>query len=160
MSNNRDNYWDDEEDDDLDGTTSFDSNDTDLVKKLRKALKQEQRKAKEYETQLGELTKSQKERIIKDALASRGINPKIASFIPNDLDASPEAVNTWLESNADVFGIQLDSKPAVAAEDLSNLQKMDKVLTGAETTSNSDTLEAKLSAATSEEEIMSILSGL
>ena len=44
MSNNRDNIWDDDQDDDMEDVTlqSIDS-DTDLVKKLRKALKAEQK---------------------------------------------------------------------------------------------------------------------
>ena len=81
MSDNRDNIWDDEEDNDFE---SFDA-DTDLVKKLRKALKAEQKRNKELETTMGDLTKSQKERILKDVLTSRGVNPKIAQFIPSDI---------------------------------------------------------------------------
>jgi len=42
----------------------------------------------------------------KDALAARGVNTKIASFIPQDIDPTEESVSKWLESNADVFGIQ------------------------------------------------------
>ncbi len=52
------------------------------------------------------LNKSQRERAIKDALAARGVNTKIASFIPQDIDPTEESVSKWLESNADVFGIQ------------------------------------------------------
>jgi hypothetical protein len=48
MSNNRDNYWDDEDEDD-DFTPSYES-ETDLVKKLRKALKSEQKRNKELES--------------------------------------------------------------------------------------------------------------
>ncbi len=82
MSNNRENYWDEnEEEDDVDMAT-FDS-DTDLVKKLRKALKVEQKRNKDLESSLGELTKSQRERVLKDVFTSRGVNPKVAAFIPN-----------------------------------------------------------------------------
>ncbi len=45
MSENRDNYWADEDEDEE--TTNVYESDTDLVKKLRKALKVEQRKNKE-----------------------------------------------------------------------------------------------------------------
>ena len=48
MSDNRDNYWEDEEDEDT--TIGGFESDTDLVKKLRKALKAEQRKNKDLET--------------------------------------------------------------------------------------------------------------
>ena len=157
MSNNRDNYWDDEEDEDDTPTGAFDS-DTDLVKKLRKALKAEQRRNKELETNLGELTKSQKDRILKDALASRGVNPKIAAFIPSDIEASEDAIAAWLENNADVFGINSEPKQ-VNQQDISAMQKMDSVLTGAETSASSDDLANRIANASSEEEFLSILSG-
>lgn len=157
MSDNRDNYWDDEDEDDT--PTSVFESDTDLVKKLRKALKAEQRKNKELETSYGELTKSQKERILKDVLASKGVNQKIAQFIPSDIEASEDAISAWLDSNGDVFGYTPTEKPAVNQQDIASLQKMDSVLTGAETPAASDDLLNRIAGANSEEEILSILSG-
>lgn len=159
MSNNRDNFWDDEEDDnDTEEYTPQFVSDTDLVKKLRKALKAEQKKNRELETNLGELTKSQKERIIRDVLSSRGVNQNIAQFIPSDLEANQDAIGAWLDNNADVFGIKKPEQSAVAQQDVAALQKMDTVLTGAEAAS-SDSIEARIAAATTEDEILSILSG-
>ena len=157
MSDNRDNYWEDEDEDDT-PTGGFES-DTDLVKKLRKALKAEQRKNKELETSYGELTKSQKERILKDVLASKGVNQKIAQFIPSDIEASEDAISAWLDNNGDVFGYTPTEKPAVNQDDINSLRKMDAVLTGAETSASSDDLMNRIAGASSEEEILSILSG-
>ena len=157
MSDNRDNYWEDEDEDDT-PTGEFES-DTDLVKKLRKALKAEQRKNKDLETSYGELTKSQKERILKDVLASKGVNQKIAQFIPSDIEASEDAINAWLDANGDVFGYTPSEKPAVNQDDINSLRKMDAVLTGAETSASSDDLMNRISGASTEEEILSILSG-
>jgi len=156
MSDNRDNIWDDEEDDDT--YASFDS-DTDLVKKLRKALKAEQKRNKELESTLGDLTNSQKERILKDALASRGVNPKIAQFIPSDIEASEDAIGAWLDSNGDVFGYKPSEKSKVAQQDIAAMQRMDSALTGAETPASSDDLLNRIANAASEDEILSILSG-
>ena len=155
MSDNRDNIWDDEEDNDFE---SFDA-DTDLVKKLRKALKAEQKRNKELESTLGDLTKSQKERILKDALASRGVNPKIAQFIPSDIEASEDAIGAWLDSNGDVFGYKPSEKSKVAQQDIAAMQRMDSALTGAETPASSDDLLNRIANAGSEDEILSILSG-
>jgi hypothetical protein len=155
MSDNRDNIWDDEEDNDFE---SFDA-DTDLVKKLRKALKAEQKRNKELETTMGDLTKSQKERILKDALASRGVNPKIAQFIPSDIEASEDAIGAWLDSNGDVFGYTPSEKSKVAQQDIAAMQRMDSALTGAETPASSDDLLNRIANAGSEDEILSILSG-
>jgi hypothetical protein len=155
MSDNRDNIWDDEDDNEFD---SFDS-DTDLVKKLRKALKAEQKRNKELESTMGDLTKSQKERILKDVLASRGVNPKIAQFIPSDIEASEDAIGAWLDSNGDVFGYKPSEKSKVAQQDIAAMQRMDSALTGAETPASSDDLLNRITNAGSEDEILSILSG-
>ena len=157
MSDNRDNYWEDEEDEDT-PTGVFES-DTDLVKKLRKALKAEQRRNKELETSYGELTKSQKERILKDVLTSKGVNQKIEQFIPSDIEASEDAISAWLDNNGDVFGYTPSEKPAVNQDDINSLRKMDSVLTGADTPAASDDLMNRIAGAESEEEILSILSG-
>lgn len=157
MSDNRDNYWDDEDEDDT--PTSVFETDTDLVKKLRKALKAEQRKNKELETSYGELTKSQKERILKDVLTSKGVNLKIAQFIPSDIEASEDAISNWLDANGDVFGYTAAPKESVNQNDIAAMQKMDSVLTNAETPASSNDLQNRIANASSEEEILSILSG-
>jgi hypothetical protein len=159
MSNNRDNInWETDEEEDDDFTPSFDS-DTDLVRKLRKDLKQAQKRNKELEGSLGELSKSQRERIIKDAFASKGVNPKIASFIPQDIDASEEAIVAWLDDYADVFGIKTEEKQAVSQQDIASMQRMNNALTGAEAPAASDDLANRIANASSEDEILSILSG-
>lgn len=157
MSDNRDNYWEEEEDEDT-PTGEFQS-DSALVKQLRKQLKAEQRRLKDLENSYGELTKSQKERILKDVLSSKGVNQKIAQFIPSDIEASEDAISAWLDANGDVFGYTPTPKPAVNQQDIASMQKMDAVLTGAETPATSDDLQNRIANASSEEEILSILSG-
>ena len=157
MSENRDNYWADEDEDEE--TTNVYESDTDLVKKLRKALKVEQRKNKELETSYSEITKAQKERILKDVLSSKGVSLKIAQFIPADIEASEDAISAWLDNNGDVFGYTPSEKSKVNQEDISSMKKMDAVLTGAETPIASDDLQNRIANAESEDEIISILSG-
>jgi len=96
------NYDYEDEDDNNNVDTS-----TDLIKQLRKANKQKEKELAELKAQFEGLSKAQRERAIKDALAARGVNTKIASFIPQDIDPTEESVSKWLESNADVFGIQV-----------------------------------------------------
>ncbi len=95
--------YDYEDDDD------FDTNDSgnDLVKQLRKAAKQKDKELAELRDKFDGLSKAQRERSIKDALERRGVNTKIASFIPQDIDPTEESVSKWLEDYADVFGIDL-----------------------------------------------------
>jgi len=92
--------YDYEDDDDFD--TEASSND--LVKQLRKASKQKDKELAELRAQFDGLSKAQRERSIKDALERRGVNQKIASFIPQDIDPTEESVSKWLEDYADVFG--------------------------------------------------------
>ena len=157
MSENRDNYWADEDEDEE--ITNVYESDTDLVKKLRKALKVEQRKNKELETSFSEITKAQKERILKDVLSSKGVSLKIAQFIPADIEASEDAISAWLDNNGDVFGYTPSEKQQVNQEDISSMKKMDAVLTGAETPISSDDLLNRIANADSEDEVISILSG-
>jgi hypothetical protein len=158
MSNNRDNYWDEEEEDDDVTVGSFDS-DTDLVKKLRKALKTEQKRNKELESSLGELSKSQRERVLKDVFASRGVNPKVAAFVPNDLDASEEAISQWIENNADVFGVQVQPKKEVDSKDVANLRQMDNVTTGALSPDKAEDMSIRIQSAQSADDILNLIYG-
>lgn len=159
MSNNNNNVnWeiDDEEDDDF--TPSFES-DTDLVRKLRKDLKVAQKRNKELEGSLGELSKAQRERVLKDVLTSKGVNTKVMSLVPSDIDASEEAIASWLDNYADVLGIEVTPKQQVSQEDISKMQHMDSVLTGAEAPGAADDIANRIANAASEDEIFSILSG-
>jgi len=99
--------YDYEDDDDFTEDTS-----NDLVKQLRKASKQKDKELQELRSQFETLSKGQRERAIKDALAARGVNSKIASFIPQDIDPTEESVSKWLEDYADVFGIETSQTQA------------------------------------------------
>jgi hypothetical protein len=93
-----------EYEDDDDDFTNDSSND--LVKQLRKASKQKDKELQELRSQFENLSKGQRERAIKDVLATRGINGKIASFIPQDIDPTEESLSKWLDDYADVFGFE------------------------------------------------------
>ena len=95
------NYEYEDEDDDF---TTDSSND--LVKQLRKASKQKDKELQELRSQFENLSKGQRERAIKDVLATRGVNSKIASFIPQDIDPTEESLSKWLDDYADVFGFE------------------------------------------------------
>lgn len=159
MSNNdRDNYWDDDDEDDT-AQYNFDGADTDLVKKLRKALKAEQKKAKELESTLGELSKAQRERVLKDVLTSRGVNTKVAKFVPQDIDASEEAISSWLDQNADVFGFEISQKQSLDQSDIASLRQIDIVTQGALSPDRAQDIESRIANAQSEDEILALITG-
>jgi hypothetical protein len=90
----------------------FDTDGGDLVKQLRKATKAKDKELAELKAQYESLAKANRERAIKDALASRGVNSKIATFIPQDIDPTEESVSKWLEDYADIFGVNVQSNQA------------------------------------------------
>jgi HD-GYP domain-containing protein (c-di-GMP phosphodiesterase class II) len=95
------NYYDDEEDDD---TT------TDVVGQLRKVNRALEKRAKELEQELSGLKTQTRQRTVKDVLQAKGLNPKIAAFIPQDIDSSEEEIIKWVNEYGDVFGIQTSSE--------------------------------------------------
>ena len=154
MSNN---YWDEDEDDqDTDTETQMDG--SDLLKKLRKAKRNDEKRIKELTEQLEGLSKSQRERVVKEVLEKKGVNPKAQRLILKDLeDISEESVNTWLDDNGDLFGL---TKPEVNPEQEINraaLRQQDILTQNSLTPDRAEDLEAKISNAQSAEEILSIL---
>ena len=102
MSNN---YWDEDEDD-LDTDNEVQMDGSDLLKKLRKAKRNDEKRIKELTEQLEGLSKSQRERTVKEVLDKKGVNPKAQRLILKDLDdITEESVNNWLEDNGDLFGL-------------------------------------------------------
>ena len=119
------------EDDDDDFTTETSNND--LVKQLRKAAKQKDKELQELRAQFDGISKAQRERAIKDALAARGVNQKISSFIPSDIDPTEESVSKWLEANADVFGLNVESNQAVPNTDPADIAAYKRMTQTADT---------------------------
>ena len=156
MSNN---YWDEDEDD-LDTDVSETQMDgSDLVEKLRKAKRNDEKRIKELTEQLEGLTKSQRERTVKEVLDKKGVNPKAQRLILKDLDdITEESVNTWLEDNGDLFGLAVSQDaPAVSDMDRAALRQQDAITQGAITPDRAENLEQRLSNAESAEEILSLL---
>ena len=95
------NYYDDDEDND---TT------TDVVGQLRKVNRTLEKRAKELEQELAGLKTQTRQRTVKDVLQAKGLNPKIAAFIPPDIDSSEEEIIKWVNEYGDVFGVQTSSE--------------------------------------------------
>ena len=146
----------DYEDEDDDNTVDTSS---DLIKQLRKANKQKEKELAELKAQFEGLNKSQRERAIKDALAARGVNTKIASFIPQDIDPTEESVSKWLESNADVFGIQVaeNQTPNIDPAQAKQYQRLTNAAEQGNTPNASADIMQKLLNASSREELDDVI---
>ena len=145
----------DYEDDDFDTDTS-----NDLVKQLRKATKAKDKELAELKAQYESLAKANRERAIKDALASRGVNSKIASFIPQDIDPTEESVSKWLEDYADIFGVQTQSNqatPNVDPAQAAAYQRMTNAVEQGATPEFQADIHRRLLNATSKEELDEVI---
>jgi len=154
MSNN---YWDEDEDEDTIDDVQMDG--SDLLKKLRKAKRADEKRIKELTDQLEGLSKQQRERTVKEVLEKKGVNPKAVRLILKDIDdVSEESVNNWLEDNGDLFGLtKSEDAPAVSEIDRAALRNQDSVTQGATTPDRAENLEMRLNNAESAEELISIL---
>ena len=147
----------DYEDDDFD-TPSNDGGD--LVKQLRKATKAKDKELAELKAQYESLAKANRERAIKDALASRGVNSKIAAFIPQDIGPTEESVSKWLENYADVFGVETQATqatPNVDPKQAAAYQRMTNAVEQGVTPEFQAQIHQKLMNANSREELDEII---
>ena len=154
MSNN---YWDDDEDDqDTDNEAQMDG--SDLLKKLRKAKRSDEKRIKELTEQLEGFSKSQRERVVKEVLDKKGVNPKAQRLILKDLeDINEESVNNWLEDNGDLFGLAPSEVSEEKQLNLAALRQQDAVTQMGTTPERADDLESRISNAQSADEILNIL---
>jgi hypothetical protein len=153
MSNN---YWDDE-DDDLDTDNEAQMDGSDLLKKLRKAKRADEKRIKELTEQLEGFSKAQRESTVKAILEQKGVNQKAARLVLKDLDGdfSEEAVTNWLDENADLFGIEVSQRPD--SQNLATLRQQDVMTQNAVTPDRAQDIEQRMNNASSMEELMSLM---
>ena len=130
----------------------------DLVKQLRKANKQKEKELAELKAQFDGLSKAQRERAIKDVLEARGVNKKIASFIPSDIDPTEESLSKWLNEYGDVFGVSTESEqPVVDPAQAAAYKKMNNAVDNGLTPDASDDIMKKILNTNSKEELDEVL---
>ena len=146
------------EDDEDDFTTPVNDG-NDLVKQLRKAAKQKDKELQELRSQFESISKANRERVIKDALESRGVNSKIAKFIPTDIDPTEESLSKWLDENGELFGFQAteSNQASVDPAQAAAYKKMNNVTEQGLTPDASDDIMRRLMSANSKEELDEVI---
>ena len=155
MSNN---YWEDE-DDDLDTDSDGQMDGSDLLKKLRKAKRSDEKRIKELTEQLEGLSKVQRERVVKEVLEKKGVNAKAARLVLKDLDdVNEETVNNWLDDNADLFGLTVNKdEPKVSEVDKAALRQQDVLTQNAMTPDRAEDLNLRIDNADSMDALLDVL---
>lgn len=137
-----------EYEDDDDFETESDVGSGNAVKELRKANRAKEKALKEMTAELESLRQDRRNRTIKEVLGARGINDKVAKFIPQDIDSDEESVSRWLEENADVFGFEASNRPEANADpkDIKNYQRMQNTVnSGSSANASADLMNRILS---------------
>jgi hypothetical protein len=146
-----------DEDDDID----FEDGPQDVVKQLRKVNRTLEKRLKELEQEANSAKAQNRQRTVKDVLTSKGVNPKIAAFIPQDLDATEEAVNNWLNEYGDVFGIKTggeqDNTPASVNPALAAQKRINDVVSSSQAPAFDEDVAAKIANAKSAQELSAIM---
>ena len=147
----------DYEDEDDDFTQESNQN-NDLVKQLRKANKQKEKELAELKAQFDGVSKAQRERAIKDVLEARGVNKKVASFIPSDIDPTEESLSKWLTEYGDVFGITAEpTQDVVDPAQAAAYKKMNSAVDSGLTPDSSDDMLRKILNTNSKEELDEVI---
>lgn len=131
MSNNNQEWEDDLEFEDYDDASQRGSSD-DVLKKVRRAERSKDKQLKELQSELEALRKFQREATISQVLAEKGVNPKVAKFIPSDIEMSSDSISNWLTENGELFGVTSPKQQsAVDVNDMAALRQIDAVTSGA-----------------------------
>ena len=156
-NNNQDWYEDDEFDFDTEEETTPRSSD-DVLKKVRRAERAKDKQLKEALAELEGLRKFQRESTISQVLNEKGVNPKVAKFIPGDIELSPDSISEWLNDNGELFGFAAPTREApISHEDMGALQQMGMVASGALTPDDVNDAFSMVNNAQSAEELLNYL---
>lgn len=139
----------------------FESEESNPLRALRKENRSKDKQIKELQEQLSALSKAQRERSLADVLSARGLNDKIAKFIPETV-TSEEDVASWLEEFGDVFGAT-PAQPEVNDEVDPRLETLQKIATtqatGQAPQGGPDQIAALIASARTPEELNKVLFG-
>jgi len=158
MSNNNQDWYDEEDFDNVSNNGRLSEDDT--LQKVRRAERAKDKRVKELEAELDSLRGFQRETLVSKVLSEKGINPKVAKFIPSSLEVSSEAISAWLDENGEIFGI-IQNEPqqqmGIDPQDLAALRQIDQVTSGAISPDHVNDAFSMISNAQSQEELLNYL---
>lgn len=132
---------------------------TDLVKKLRKQIDALQKQVKERDEILAEYTTLSHEASVGEILEQFGLNPRIAQFIPDDIEADEDAVAQWLNEYGDAFGIEAVEDEGLQSPDAQAYEQMSDFDDGSIDPYVGQDLASRISNASSPQELMNLIKG-
>jgi hypothetical protein len=153
MSNN---YWDEE--DDNQEIPDHQLTGDELVKKLRKAKRADEKRIKELNEQLEGFLKEKRERTVSEVLEKKGVNAKAARLILKDVqDATEESIDSWLRENGDLIGYKVQVQNEETQKDLAALRQQDIITQGGIAPDKAVDIERQLDNVDSIDDLMNLL---
>ena len=151
--------------DDLDFLLDDDVEESGLPKKLRAKIDELSSKLKELSEENATLKASQRKANLNQILQDNGFSPKVANFMPTDLELTEDAIKSWLDDNGDVFSgarlsdVDADTRQTSAPPTAPESQvRMEMAEIGPESTITVPAdLEARISGAKTMDELMAVL---
>jgi hypothetical protein len=129
--------------------------------KLRKLYEESLKSKKELETKLAELEAKERGRSVESFLQAKGLNPKLAKFVPADA-GDEEKLNAWVEDNKDLFGAPVASEepgkpslPEESAKAFSQIQQVSEA--GNIQTVDLNSLQAQIGATKNMDELRQLM---
>lgn len=146
--------WQGEDDDE--GGDDGGRQDSSVLKELRRINAQQAKRLKELEDQVSTYSKETRQSKVKGLLESRELNPKIAAFIPDDVEPTPEALDKWISEYGDVFGVA-PKEPTVNEESLGARRQMDEIGARTQPPVGANDLAAAIASASTVEELDALI---
>lgn len=130
-------------------------------KGLRGQLEQALADKKALEAEVAELRGKARQTEVSNVLTAKGVNPKVAKFIPADAEGE-EGISKWLEENADLFGAtpqdddtqQQDA--GIAPEVKESASRLQNLGSSAQSPSKLADIEARMASAQTSEELQEL----
>jgi len=130
-------------------------------KGLRGQLEQALADKKALEAEVAELRGKARQTEVSNVLTAKGVNPKVAKFIPADVEGE-EGISKWLEENADLFGAtpqdddtqQQDA--GIAPEVKESASRLQNLGSSAQSPSKLADIEARMKGASTAEELQEL----
>jgi hypothetical protein len=130
-------------------------------KGLRGQLEQALADKKALEAEVAELRGKARQTEVSNVLTAKGVNPKVAKFIPADVEGE-EGISKWLEENADLFGAtppdddtqQQDA--GIAPEVKESASRLQNLGSSAQSPGKLADIEARMASAQTSEELQEL----
>lgn len=93
--------------------TAWEENENDSagIKAMRKAFKEQGKQLAELQASLAKTMEREKSANVYEALANRGLDPRVAKFYPKDSPTDDAALDEWVDENKELFGNRIVVTP-------------------------------------------------